>query len=307
MRDPHAILDAVLTRADDATGTPQLVAALKAVLARHTAEYVEGRWLCRHCFGWDSTPVLYPCPTVEDISTALEVIQMNQDNTTGIMTQPVSEEQQHCYCRNGDTVTNPEPSDEMVLAALNTERREQYRSWGRINPETGEVQWEDRDGLDEFAEGVVKKARVALTAALAMTPNKDDRPWEPLNGRVVRVGNEVRQDYGGVTITGVVAHVYENGDLFTESTFIGKLDVGTWYIRRPAQELPPEHDGAVLVPADGLKVIAMKGGQKFSRLTFSADQSVWYGPRVNPEAGEPAITRAWTNSLTPGTWMVEEK
>ena len=46
---------------------PALVAALRAVLALHTAEHVEGRWLCGHCFGWDSEPVPYPCPTVEAI------------------------------------------------------------------------------------------------------------------------------------------------------------------------------------------------------------------------------------------------
>ena len=49
------------------TDVPALVAALRAVLALHTAEHVEGRWLCGHCFGWDSEPVPYPGPTVEAI------------------------------------------------------------------------------------------------------------------------------------------------------------------------------------------------------------------------------------------------
>lgn len=54
------------------TDVPRLVAALEAVLARHAAEHVEGHWLCGHCFGWDSEPVPYPCPTVTAITTALE-------------------------------------------------------------------------------------------------------------------------------------------------------------------------------------------------------------------------------------------
>ena len=61
-------------------------------------------------------------------------------------------------------------TDEMVLAALNAEYREQYRSWGRIDPETGEVRWEDRTRLDEFGPSVVKKTRAALRAAFAVTP-----------------------------------------------------------------------------------------------------------------------------------------
>lgn len=58
-----------------------------------------------------------------------------------------------------------EVPDEMVLAALNAEFREQYRSWGRVDPETGTVLWEDRARLDQFAVGVVNKARSALSAA----------------------------------------------------------------------------------------------------------------------------------------------
>ena len=61
------------------------------------------------------------------------------------------------------------------------------------------------------------------------------RPWEPLNGRTPRVGDEVRQDLHGVIHTGVVGRVYENGDLWNaEGGFIGQLYIGTWYVRRVA-------------------------------------------------------------------------
>ena len=61
-----------------------------------------------------------------------------------------------------------EITDEMVLAAINAERREQYRLWGRVDPETGEVLWRDRTRLDEFDPSVPKKIRAALSAALAV-------------------------------------------------------------------------------------------------------------------------------------------
>ena len=62
-----------------------------------------------------------------------------------------------------------------------------------------------------------------------------DRPWEPLDGRKPRVGDEVRQDWSGVTRTGVVGHLDEDGDpCATEGGFIGELCLGTWYVRRAA-------------------------------------------------------------------------
>ena len=66
----------------------------------------------------------------------------------------------------------------------------------------------------------------------------DDRAWEPLNeGDLVCVGDEVRQEWGGVTCTAVVADVDEDGDLWTaEDAPIGLRNTGTWYVRRAVAE-----------------------------------------------------------------------
>ena len=106
----------------------------------------------------------------------------------------------------------------MVLAALNAEHREQYRSWERVNSETGEVLWEDRARLDEFADGVVKTTRAALTAALAVAPNVDDRAWDlpPERNGVVLVPAD-----GRVTIA------TSDGKRFARLTYSKELSM--WY------------------------------------------------------------------------------
>ncbi len=83
----------------------------------------------------------------------------------------------------------------------------------------------------------------------------DGRPWEPLNGRPLYVGDEVRRDYGGVTTIAVVGRVDDEGDPWAaEGALIGDLSIGTWYVRRPARELPTEF-GAAIVPAEGHETI----------------------------------------------------
>ena len=64
---------------------------------------------------------------------------------------------------------------------------------------------------------------------------EDDRPWEPLKkGDPLHVGDEVRQDYSGVTRTAVVGRVGEDGTPWTtERDLIGLLHWGTWYVRHP--------------------------------------------------------------------------
>lgn len=104
---------------------------------------------------------------------------------------------------------------------------------------------------------------------------EDDRPWEPLNGPV-RVGDEVRREADG-----------------------------TWYVRRAALELPPEHDGVVLVPADGHEAITTKDGQEFARLTFTTKQSIWYGPNLAARPGDWVIQTTAPGRLTLGTWKVD--
>ena len=78
-------------------------------------------------------------------------------------------------------------------------------------------------------------------------PDVDARPWEPLNGRTPRVGDELRVELNGITRSGVVGRVNEYGDPWTnEGALIGRARVGTWYVRRAATppavgvELPGE-------------------------------------------------------------------
>ena len=74
------------------------------------------------------------------------------------------------------------------------------------------------------------------------TTEAAERPWALLDeGDPVKAGDEVRQDLHGVTRPGVVAHVDEEGNPWTaEGILIGWRDLGTWYVRRPAQELSTE-------------------------------------------------------------------
>ena len=156
-------------------------------------------------------------------------------------------------------------------------------------------------------------ARAILRAALnhpdarGLFSDENARPWEPLNGRVY-VGDELRQDWCGRTITGVVGRMDEDGDPWTaEGAPIGVLTVGTWYVRRAAQPLPPERDGVVLVPADGHKAITTKTGQEFARLTFTTKQDLWYGPNLAARPGDWVIQTTTADRLTPGTWRVADQ
>ena len=96
--------------------------------------------------------------------------------------------------------------------------------------------------------------------AAGLFADEDDRPWEPLGeSDPARVGDEVKWDYYGLTMTATVARVDKTGSLYTAAGLhIGVRSVGTWYVRRPVQELPTE-DGAVIVPADGHEFIEQVG------------------------------------------------
>ena len=85
----------------------------------------------------------------------------------------------------------------------------------------------------EAAAERAERAEEAL-AERERTNTPDGRPWEPLNGGRVYVGDEVRQDYSGVTRTAVVGRVGEDGTPWTtERDLIGLLHWGTWYVRHP--------------------------------------------------------------------------
>ena len=120
--------------------------------------------------------------------------------------------------------------------------------------------------------------------------DEDARPWEPLNeDDPLRVGDEVRRDLLGITTIAVVGHVDKEGDPWTdEGRVIGILDEGTWYVRRPVQELPTE-DGAVIVPADGREFIETNEGFASALVHLGGK---WYGGAfpIKPE------------QITPCTW-----
>ena len=70
----------------------------------------------------------------------------------------------------------------------------------------------------------------------------------------------------------------------------------------PVQRIPAEYDGAVLIPADGCRAITTTSGQEFSRLTFTAKQSIWYGPNLAAPLGHYVIQTTSPSHLILGTW-----
>ena len=153
------------------------------------------------------------------------------------------------------------------------------------------------------------RARVALRVVLnhpdAPGPfaADADRPWEPLNGGPVHVGDEVREEWYGVTRTGVVGRVDGNGDPWTaEGGYIGPILGGTWYVRRTVKPLPTE-PGTVIVPAEGHEYItATVGG-----MTYRAREAILLG-RDDWHAAWRSDTSvtiyATPDQITPGTWKV---
>lgn len=144
---------------------------------------------------------------------------------------------------------------------------------------------------------------------LTATNTEDDRPWEPLNGGPVRVGDEVRQDLSGLTSTAVVGRVDEDGDPWTaEGRFIGALPGGAWYVRRAAQtteevELPspPERTGAIIEGVDGGRIQATA-----HRVTYTAAEAIyryggWYGAWRTASGGTGI--KFSSSAITPGTWQ----
>ena len=190
-----------------------------------------------------------------------------------------------------------------------------YISGGTIDCSSEEGRYDsltaaDARGIVDSLWGPMAEAALAAVRDHECTTNPaagTDRPWEPLNVRRVYVGDEVRQELRGVTTTGVVGHLDEDGDpCATEGGFIGELCLGTWYVRRPVQELPPERDGVVLVAADGHESITTTDGQEFSRLIYSKELSKWYGPNL-AQLGEYVIQTTSLSRLIPGTWKVGDQ
>ncbi len=137
--------------------------------------------------------------------------------------------------------------------------------------------------------------------------DKDDRPWEPLNKwDPVRVGDEVRQDYGGVTLTAVVGRVDEDGDPWTtEGNLIGLLRYGTWYVRRAAPELPTRC-GTVIVANDGHKFIKAEvdGIAHRAREAVLGANGWWYGAWRKAE-GDGLLSAMFPEHISAPTWKVD--
>ena len=145
--------------------------------------------------------------------------------------------------------------------------------------------------------------------------DEDDRPWGPLGeSDQVCVGDEVKWDYYGLTMTATVARVDKTGSLYTAAGLhIGVRSVGTWYVRRAVQELPTE-DGAVIVPAEGREFIeAEVAGQTFIAREAVVCQSDFGPANVLEGAWRRADTGARVGGqvsrdfITPGTWKVADR
>lgn len=82
---------------------------------------------------------------------------------------------------------------------------------------------------------VVRAMGAAFDAGRVHERERAEDGWEPLKkGDPLHVGDEVRQDYSGVTRTAVVGRVGEDGTPWTtERDLIGLLHWGTWYVRHP--------------------------------------------------------------------------
>ena len=149
--------------------------------------------------------------------------------------------------------------------------------------------------------------------ARGLFAGEDDRPWEPLNGPV-RVGDEVRQERPGLTITGVVGRLDAEEDPWTaDDLFIGEINLGTWYVRRAAQELPTE-DGAVIVPAEGREFIeAEVNGQTYITReavvcqTDFGPANVLQGAWRRVDDGARSEGQMARHCITPGTWKVDDQ
>ena len=146
--------------------------------------------------------------------------------------------------------------------------------------------------------------RLALnhSDALGLFADEDDRPWESLNGPV-RVGDEVRQEWYGVTRGGIVGSVDGNGDPWTaEGGYIGPIQGGTWYVRRTAQELPTGLGAVIVAKEEGGSIEATVLGVVWrAREAVFGAGGRWHGVWRSTSG---AISYAAPDQITPGTWKV---
>ena len=136
------------------------------------------------------------------------------------------------------------------------------------------------------------------------TPTPDARPWESLKqGDPLHAGDEVRQEWYGVTRGGIVGRVDGNGDPWTaEGGYIGPILGGIWYVRRPVQELPTE-DGEIIIPADGHEhVEAVVYGHTYYANAAMLVNGNWQAAWGTAIGWAAPISSMTPESITPGTW-----
>lgn len=157
-------------------------------------------------------------------------------------------------------------------------------------------------------------ARAILRAALnhpdarGLFADEDDRPWELLNGRRPRVGEEIRRDRYGITSIAVVGRVDRTGDPWTaEGALIGMLSHGTWYVRRVAPELPTKC-GTVIVANDGHKFIKAEvdGIAHRAREAVLGANGWWYGAWRKAE-GDGLLSAMFPEHISAPTWKVDDQ
>ena len=136
---------------------------------------------------------------------------------------------------------------------------------------------------------------------------EDDRPWEPLgDDEPLSVGDEVKWDYYGLTMTATVACVDKTGSLYTAAGLhIGVSSVGTWHVRRVAPELPTKC-GTVIVANDGHKFIKAEvdGIAHRAREAVLGANGWWYGAWRKAE-GDGLLSAMFPEHISAPTWKVD--
>ena len=139
--------------------------------------------------------------------------------------------------------------------------------------------------------------------------DEDARPWESLGeSDQVCVGDEVKWDYYGLTMTATVACVDKTGSLYTAAGLhIGVRSVGTWYVRPAGRELPTKC-GTVIVANDGHKFIKAEvdGIAHRAREAVLGANGWWYGAWRKAE-GDGLLSAMFPEHISAPTWKVDDQ
>ena len=207
-----------------------------------------------------------------------------------------------------------------------------YTDYVHVDEAAARVEAAREQGWDDAAQHIYNKGWEGVTALRKANPHRPERegaptmstPTEPnmqiienATRKDVRPGDHVvfrhtwkRDGLAVAARREGIAHHLDDGNWCTEAGMYITLGVGedvTITIRRTVQELPPERDGVVLVPADGHEAITTTKGQEFARLTFTTKQDLWYGPNLAARPGDWVIQTTAADRLTTGTWKVADQ